>query len=147
MRGIRITFATGVFALGLFGALAAQATTQSAPIDLAPYTPLPHHATTAAGVTFAQLKPSQLARVRVTATQALAVARRWEAFSGKNPRITVDLGAFADSKNVPSVLAYLVFFGGAIVPNLGPKPGRPNHEDIEVISVFTGRAIEGFSCR
>jgi hypothetical protein len=142
---IRIAAAIGLFALVVLAAIAVRATFQSSPVDLASYTPLPHTATTSTGVTFVQLKPSQLAGVRVSDTQALAIARHWEAFSGTNPHITVDLGAFADSKNVPPVPAYLVIFHGVIVPSLGPKQERPNYDDIEVISAVTGHAIEGFS--
>jgi hypothetical protein len=145
MRAIRITLAIGLFALGLLCATAAPTTKSSGPINLAPYAPLSHHATTVTGVVFARLTPSELARVRVSATQALDTATHWEPFSGKDPRITVVLGEFADSKNVPSVPAYLVIFDGVLVPNLGPKPAPPSHRNIEVINAVTGHAMEGFS--
>jgi hypothetical protein len=85
--------------------------------------------------------------VQISVAQALVIARRWEPFSGKHPRVTVHLGAFADSLYLPSVPAYLVIFDGVIVPNSGPKAEPPNHEDIEVINAVTGHAMEGFSYR
>jgi hypothetical protein len=147
VRRFRIALAICFIALGLLAATFTRAIMERGPTEFAPYAPLPHQATSAVGVTFVRLRPFELARVRVSAPQALAAAIRWEAFSGNNPHVTVDLGAFADSKKLPTVLAYLVIFDGVIVPNLGPKQERPNHEDIAVINAVTGHAIEGFSYR
>jgi hypothetical protein len=85
--------------------------------------------------------------VQVSVAQALVIARHWEPFSGKHPRVAVHLGAFSDSMYLPFVPAYLVIFDGVIVPNSGPKAEPPNHEDIEVINAVTGHAMEGFSYR
>jgi hypothetical protein len=142
---IRVAFAIGIIALGLLAASTARATFASEPIVLAPYAPLPNQA--AAGVTFIPLSLQQMGRVQVSVAQALVIARHWEPFSGKHPRITVHLGAFADSMYLLSVPAYLVIFDGVIVPNSGPKAEPPNHEDIEVINAVTGHATEGFSYR
>ena len=145
MRRIRVALAIGVIALGLLVASASRASFAPDPIFLASYAPLPNQA--AAGVTFVPLSRYQISRVQISVAQALVIARHWEPFSGKHPRVTVHLGAFADSKYLPSVPAYLVIFDGVYVPNLGPKGGRPNHEDIEVINAVTGHAMEGFSYR
>src|ERR1700722_10040326 len=110
---------------------------------LASYAPLPNEA--AAGVTFVPLSPHQISHVQISVAQALVTAKHWEPFSAKHPRVTVHLGAFADSTILTSVPAYLVIFEGVLVPNSGPTAEPPNHEDIEVINAVTGHAMEGFS--
>jgi hypothetical protein len=145
VRRVRVALTIAVIALCVLAASVTRTTFAPGPLALATFAPLPNQA--AAGVTFAPLSPDQIGRVQISVSQALVVARRWAPFSGSHLRITVHLGAFADPTNLPSMPAYLVIFDGVIVPNLGPTPGPPNHEDIEVISAVTGHAIEGFSYR
>ncbi len=148
---IRVILSVSVIALGTALAVTvARATSEPDTTSIATYAPLPRAATTSIGVTFTRLTLTQLDRVRISETQALAVAKHWEAFSGKHPRISVHIGSFTDAQVEPAVRkvpAYLVISDGVIVPNSGPVGGRPNHEHIEVINAVTGRAVEGFSYR
>ena len=68
-------------------------------------------------------------------------------FDGSQPEFDDILTRLSELQSQINAPFSLVIFDGVIVPKFGPKQGRPNHEDIEVISAFTGRAIEGFSYR
>jgi hypothetical protein len=141
--------------------LGAEATSKSSPqlqgqVGV-PYVPLPA-AASAAGVRLDPLQNGQLASIRVSASDAIAIAKARLGMTLATSNVTVSLGSFTDDQYVtinPSnarqlmandLASYVVSFFGLSIASAG-RTSQVNTENNVVVNANTGEIVEEFSYR